>query len=277
MKTTAVLLTVFNRKEKTLEALQNLFAQQLPNKCALEVYLVDDGCTDGTSEAVTKTYPQVHIITGSGNLYWNRGMLLAWETAAKAKAYDYYLWLNDDTVLHPFALSVLLMTAKEFHNEVVVVGSTSALNDEYSITYGGRTLGGRLIQPNNSAQPCAFFNGNIVLIPKYVFEKVGTNDPVFRHALGDFDYGKRANKLGIQNMVAPGVLGQCDVHEDLPVWCNPRKPFKKRWKAFHSPLGNNPEEFFVYEKRHNGLPMACFHYITNHIRVVCPILWKYKI
>lgn len=48
MKSIAVLLTVFNRKEKTLHALQNLFAQQLPEGVALEKYVVDDGCTHGT-------------------------------------------------------------------------------------------------------------------------------------------------------------------------------------------------------------------------------------
>ena len=273
-KTIAVLLTVFNRKEKTLEALQNLYEQQLPNDYVLEVYLVDDGCTDGTPEAVAKAYTQVHIIIGTGSLFWNRGMLLAWKTAASAKKHDYYLWLNDDTVLNNQAVATLLSTSESEADQVIVVGTTTALNDPNTITYGGRTINGQLVVPKKQAIPCAYFNGNIVLIPRYVYEKVGTNDPIFRHALGDFDYGQRANKLGIQNIVAPGVLGQCDLHESLPVWCNPEKPFKKRWKAFRSPLGQNPEEFFIYSKRHNGLPMASFHYITNHIKVAWPRLWK---
>lgn len=96
----AVLLTVFNRREKTLHALQNLFAQQLPADVALEVFLVNDGCTDGTPEAIAQQFPQVQIITSPGNLYWNRGMHLAWETAAQTKEYDFYLWLNDDTFMY---------------------------------------------------------------------------------------------------------------------------------------------------------------------------------
>ena len=42
------------------------------------------------------------------------------------------------------------------------------------------------------------------------------NDYRFRHALGDFDYGMRARKLGVQSVVAPGILGECDEHDSLP-------------------------------------------------------------
>ena len=41
------------------------------------------------------------------------------------------------------------------------------------------------------------------------------NDPLFHHALGDFDYGLRASKFGVSSVVVPGVLGECDDHEDL--------------------------------------------------------------
>ena len=100
------------------------------------------------------------------------------------------------------------------------------------------------------------------------------NDPVFHHYLGDFDYGLRAAKAGIPSYVAPKVIGKCDEHEVLSTWCNPEVPFKKRWKAFRTPLGQNPEEFFVFEKRRGGLGKAILHYLTNHLRVVCPALWN---
>ena len=47
------------------------------------------------TEAVGKMFPQVHIIKGDGNLFWNRGMYMAWQAAIKEKDYDFYLWLND--------------------------------------------------------------------------------------------------------------------------------------------------------------------------------------
>ncbi|WP_333410708.1 hypothetical protein [Microcoleus sp. LAD1_D5] len=43
----AVLLTCFNRKQKTLACLEALFNQTLPADTSLTTYLVDDASTDG--------------------------------------------------------------------------------------------------------------------------------------------------------------------------------------------------------------------------------------
>lgn len=274
MKNIAILLTVFNRKEQTLLCLQNIFTQSLPKDYKLDVYLVNDGCTDGTPEAIEIKYPMVILINAKGNLFWNRGMHLAWKTAIKQKTYDFFIWLNDDTILDKKAIESLIITSQLKEHQSIIIGSTSATNNNQQVTYGGRSFSKGLLPPQKTAVECDYFNGNIVLIPNTVYKKVGTNDPVFHHALGDFDYGLRAAKLGVQSFVAPGFLGQCDVHTSLGTWCNPEKTFKQRWQAFRSPLGNNPEEFFVFEKRHKGLLKAIFHYFTNHLRVCLPSLWS---
>ena len=95
MNKTAVLLTCFNRKKHTLTCLNQLFflSQEI------DVYVVDDNSSDGTSAAILEQFPDVHLIKGNGNLFWNRGMHLAWKHASKHK-YDFYLWLNDDVVLY---------------------------------------------------------------------------------------------------------------------------------------------------------------------------------
>ena len=49
----ATLLTCHNRKEKTLKCLNSITAQHIPKQVGkIDVFLVDDGSTDGTSEAV---------------------------------------------------------------------------------------------------------------------------------------------------------------------------------------------------------------------------------
>lgn len=276
-KTIAVLLTVFNRKEKTLACLRRLYAQLPIIGYEVDVYLTDDGCTDGTPEAVAAEFPDVCIIAGGGDLFWNRGMHAAWERAAQTQRYDFYLWLNDDTYIYDDCLPKLMNTAVSTNEDSIVVGTTCAVGHTEKITYGGRRRGHKgVIVPTDEIQKCEYFNGNIVLIPRLVYEKLGTNDPIFRHALGDFDYGLRATEQGIGIVVAPGLLGECDEHETLSTWCDPHKSFAKRWRAFKTPLGQNPEEFFIYERRHNGMAMACFHYATNHLRVLCPWLWREK-
>lgn len=83
IQTLAVLLTVHNRKTKTLKCLQQLYTQIPIKGYQVDVYLTDDGCTDGTPEAISQEFPQVHIIHGDGKLFWNRGMYTAWQEAAK--------------------------------------------------------------------------------------------------------------------------------------------------------------------------------------------------
>lgn len=48
----AILLTVFNRKEKTIKCLRNITAQSLPADTKFDIYIVDGGSTDGTVESV---------------------------------------------------------------------------------------------------------------------------------------------------------------------------------------------------------------------------------
>lgn len=268
----AVLLTCHNRREKTLSCLENLFKAALPIHTALEVFLVDDGSTDGTASAVKKKFPEAYIIRGSGNLYWTRGMHLAWKTALKAGDFDIFVWLNDDVDLKEHALVELVNTAYE--TGAVVAGSMQSKSTG-KITYGGRDEQARLIEPNDQVQPCEVINGNFVAIPYQIYEDLGNLDPLFPHAIGDFDYALRAKKAGHKIYIAPGFLGFCENHENLPKWCLSSVKLHQRIKHLYSPLGSShPRYFFIFEKRHFGLARAVKHFLSIHLRVIAPQLWK---
>lgn len=272
MKSIAVLLTVFNRKDKTLQCLKRLYNQLPLEDYQVDVYLTDDGCTDGTPETVAEQYPQVNVIHAKGDLFWNRGMWTAWDAAAKAKEYDFYLWLNDDTFVYDNMLKVLTDAALQTEEKAIVVGATED-TQHTSITYGGRLKGGQIPQPNGKLTEVDYFNGNIVLIPQAVYRVLGNLDHYFTHSKGDFDYGMRAKKAGVAMYQAGEVLGECDEHPTIDKWCNPDVPFAQRWKMLHRPNGMPPKETFHLEKRHYGLTTACFHYLTIHIRCLCPKIW----
>lgn len=274
MKTVAAILTVFNRKEKTLECLEKLYNQQIPEAYELETFMVDDGCTDGTPDAVAENFPMVKIIKGSGDLFWNRGMHLAWKAAVTHKKYDFYLWLNDDTFLFEGALNTMLKNSESKGNTAIICGTTQN-TDGTKLSYGGSLPGKGILEPSNQLRECSYMNGNFVLVPEHVYNKVGLIDPVFRHSMGDLDYGLRAKKKGIKIFVASQIIGVCDNHDTQPKWCLPDTPIIKRYKSLYSPLANShPYYFYIYELRHYGIFIATKHFFSIHLRATFPKLWK---
>jgi GT2 family glycosyltransferase len=142
-------------------------------------------------------------------------MRLAWQEAAQENP-DFYLWLNDDTQLLPGAIQQLVKTAAPDSNQPlpsVVVGSCQDPETK-AFTYGGQIRPGlhpgRLIPviPNGNIQPCDTFEGNVVLVPRLIFEKVGLLDS-FCHAMGDTDYGYRVTRAGFVIRVAPTFVALC--------------------------------------------------------------------
>lgn len=275
MKNIAVLLTVFNRKNKTLLCLENLYKQEIPQGYAMDVYLTNDGCTDGTPEAIIERFPQVHIINAKGDLFWNRGMYKAWEESSKNRDYDYFLWLNDDSFLVKDSLKELLLNSDECNGDAIIV-ATMCSKDTGIATYGGYSLKeNRLLIPDGSLQECATMNGNCVLIPKSIYNKCGNLDWAFRHAIGDLDYGYRARKAGFKIYASKRYLGYCEKNAQLPKWARTEIPFIERWKNLYSPQGYaEPIPFFHYEMKNFGLFTALKHFISIHIRVLFPVLWK---
>lgn len=269
----AVLMTVHNRKNCTLGCLQQLFLNNTGNY-KIDVYLVDDGCTDGTPEAVSNTYPNVKIIKGDGTLYWNRGMLLAWQEALK-DAPDFYLWLNDDTFLFKNAIQILLDACEmSGTKDVIICGSTHAANDDNYVTYGGRR-NKKLLVPNGRLQEADWLNGNCVLIPSKVVEQVGMLDPFFRHSQGDWEYGIRAKKKGIKLLVAHKYIGTCESNKILPKCYDSSVPFKERWGFLSHPLGPNPKETLYYCRKclPYGTLRACFYIIQTYAKTIFPKLF----
>lgn len=239
----------------------------------INVFLTNDGCTDGTPEAISELFPDVHIINGDGSLFWNRGMYAAWKEATKYPT-DYYLWLNDDTFLYKGTLAKLIKTSKTFDNKAIILGTTCDTGTKSIVTYGGKTKDGKYAYSDEKPSQCIYMNGNIVLIPQHVFSIVGYNDPYYSHAMGDYDYGLMAVNKGIEIYTAPGFCGECDLHEQVSTWKDPNKPLKERWKALFKPTGANPYQYFYYRRKHFGTIAACKTFVSNFAHVLFPQFWN---
>lgn len=266
----AVLLTVYNRKDTTISCLQHIFSQKQIEGFDIVVYLTNDGCTDGTKEAVEKEFPQVVIINGDGTLFWNRGMIAAWNRAAKDDC-DFYLWLNDDTIISKDAFITLYNASKEMNHESIIVGPCQ---HDGVMTYGGEIYKKGKITPQRGKLTIVnAFNGNIVWVPKYVFNIVGTMDPYYRHSWGDVDYGLRAGRNGIKSYQVDHYLGNCARHSDYSTWCNPKYSLVTRLRSLKKPNQLNPREIFHFQRQYDGIIPASFHYVTVILRCIFPTLW----
>ncbi|MGK2907967.1 MAG: glycosyltransferase family 2 protein [Desulfuromonadales bacterium] len=272
----AVLLTCHNRREKTLACLETLFDQELPPGCKLRVYLTDDGSTDGTVAAVLQRFHAIRHLAGDGSLFWNGGMRLAFEEALKGN-HDFYLWLNDDTLLDLGAVESLLWAYAEVSGGVgagaIVVGTTRSPRDGRP-TYGGvvrrsslRRTRFSLLEPGDEPLECETMNGNCVLIPRQVAKRLGTLDSTFVHGMGDFDYGLRARATGFQIWVMPGYAGTCDKNPQTGTFHDHSLPLAGRWRLMHSPKGLPTKEWRVFCRRHAG-PLWFLFFIWPYLRVV---------
>jgi GT2 family glycosyltransferase len=278
MNQIAVLLTCHNRKDKTLECLNSLYNQEgLDRDFKFEVFLVDDGSTDGTAEEVRVSFPIVQIIKGDGSLFWNRGMHLAWETAANNASFDFYFWLNDDTILDRNAFSCLFETykqAKEVAPRGVIITTACRANyNDDCFSYGGRTDIGPAY-PNDDLQECKYINGNAVLIPQNIFKELGNLSNDYTHGMGDYDYGLRALKANFSLYTTKTYLATCPPNKGIPGWCNPTLPLKKRWDLLHSPRGLNIKEYIRFRKNFWGSKWILFA-IKAYAKMISPTLYQY--
>lgn len=264
-------LTAFNRREQTVDALQSFFSQG--QGLDLTAVLMDDGSTDGTSAAVQAEFQKVTVLSGDGSLYWNRGMAAAYQTARSLGA-DYYLWLNDDTLLERDSLNRLVQEAGTVQEPKgsILVGSTRD-PDTGELTYGGLCSDStwhpgkfRLLQPGPALQQCHAMNGNIVLISAAAADSVGDMDEFFTHAMGDYDYALRACQVGVSVSVASGWHGLCARNPAGTSWFD-QASISARWRAVNSPKGLPMQDWAYFLQRHGGLawPLA---WVASYRRIL---------
>lgn len=288
MRKVAILMTCFNRKDKTLKCLEALSKSVCNCKYDLDfdLYLTDDGSTDGTADVITKNrYPfSVKILQGDGNLYWNGGMIVAWSAALKHGGYDGYLWLNNDTYLLPNVWNEIveadIYSYKKYGRQGIYIGSTKDPQTGV-FTYGGfnfvskLTLKDQFIYPDGNFHTCQCAHGNATYISHSVVKKMGVFCDQYIHGGGDHDYTYLAYKAGFPLIVLKNYVGLCEndhingdnIHNkgfDSP-------KLKDRLKYLYSPLGYNLHNSLLFQKR-------CFPYrypfvlLSGYLKALFPKL-----
>ena len=243
MKNIAIIITSHNRLFKTRRCLLSILKLKNKYNIKINIYLTNDGCTDGTKEYIKKKLPKVKIFDGSGNLYWARGMRFAWSKVRKK--YDYYLWLNDDVYLYNDFLKHFLKDIQSINKKIdgnkFIISYPTFCNLTNRKSTGGLKIIDNMfnynfksIKKKNKLIECDTFNGNCVLIPNKVFKIVGNIDQKFSHRFADHDYGLMSKKKGIKIYTSKNYCGICNLDK------------KKKYKI------DDYKEWMYFLKKHSN-------------------------
>ena len=156
-----------------------------------------------------------------------------------------------------------LFECEEIENNEAIISGIIESFDKKKVLYGGTDRKGQLIAKSEKPIAISHMNGNVVLIPKSVVDKIGIMDPKFHHDLGDVDYGLTAieHGIGVYATRIPIAAGYSNN------FCRVRKwgtSVRKRFIKLYSPLGSDPRINFYFRKKHIGLCNACLYWLFLH-------------
>ena len=105
-----------NNREQTLDCLRSVFANT--HRVSLEVFVVDNACTDGSAQAIATGFPQVRLIRNDVRKGFSTNNNLALSQATGC----YLMLLNDDTAVQDGAFDHMVAFMDE-HPEAGALGA----------------------------------------------------------------------------------------------------------------------------------------------------------
>lgn len=264
-----VIIPVYNRRAITLHCLE-LLGKQVDAEFRITV--VDDGSSDGTSEAIRDQFPEVDLLQGDGSLWWGGATNLGVRHALKRhKPAPYILLLNDDLEFDADYLAHMERCAVD-HPGCLIGSLAVYYDDRERVFWCGRAASRRQCRYGyvrrdslSGCVPAERIPGRGMLIPRDVFECVGLlDDKTFPQHACDFDFSLRARKAGYQLLCCCDTSVVVMVSETGPGSVHRRDHISTFLHAFldiRSP--NHLPTLWRFQMRHYGL-LGPF-YFTHHL------------
>ena len=241
----------FNRKEILLRLLDQLHKQTGDN-FNLKIIVVDDGSTDGTSEAVTEHYPDIYLVKGTGSWWFTKRLNNGIERA-KSFEPDYIITFNDDIEVPPNLINNLLLSF-EYVNKDSVIGPISySIENPTIITSPGikRIVWWRAKTIVHDAQNILSDKNSLkilksiemptrcLMVPWKVSELLNGFDECFPQYHSDGDFCLRAQKYGFEVY----INYESFIYDHTYLTSKDTSYFKQNFltfiKSFFNPYGRN--------------------------------------
>jgi len=188
-----IIIPVHNRVDYTTQCLRGL--QDISLKKVAQIYIIDDGSSDGTSEVTRSEFPDVKIVQGTGSLFWTGGIELGMKVALDDLC-EGFVWLNDDTEIQPDDLVSMIKYSVIHQHEVIAPRAI----DIDSMPLANGAIGRNSIKGENGKDiEVEVLSGYCVVFARKLCDAIGL--PEFDkvpHYAGDSYYTIKARKAGFK-------------------------------------------------------------------------------
>jgi len=199
-----ILLPVHNRRETTVALVEALRRQ---TRKEFHLLLIDDGSTDGTADAVRALWPEVEVITGTGDWWWAGGLDQGCRRLARTGVADedVLLLINDDVVIEPIFLERGLAELGQWRDTLLLARQRDAATGAEIDSGGG--VGAdlvhlRFVAATAEAQINCLPTRGLFLRWRDLRRTGGFRPERLPHYMSDYEFTLRAHGRGLKLRIA---------------------------------------------------------------------------
>lgn len=212
MPPVTIIILNWNNPTDTLACLESIFRLDYPN---FTVLVVDNGSTDDSVARIRARYPDLPLLVAGENLGFAGGNNAGIRRALGEGAA--YVWLlNDDAIVAPDSLTILMRAARE--TNAGFLGPMVRIKEQPDHILAAGGVYGRHMRPGlrglgewdagqyTAPERVGFLSGCALLVDRRAIDAVGALDEAFFAYGEDVEWCYRGQQVGFDVLFVPGAL-----------------------------------------------------------------------